>query len=155
MKYDNVRVGMNSRLDALQAAILRVKLRAFAEHEVADVNERAAMYDELLVEAPVRLPHVPDGFLSSWAQYTVILPEDTDRDGLQTHLSSRGIPTMVYYPKPMHEQRAFDGECFALACPVAENLCAKVLSLPMGPYYTPSDSLSVFEGLHSIAMLER
>lgn len=139
MKYDNVRVGMNSRLDALQAAILRVKLRAFAEHEVADVNERAAVYDKLLADAPVRLPHVPDGFLSSWAQYTVILPEDVDRDALQTHLSERGIPTMVYYPKPMHKQRAFAGRCLALSCPVTEHLCEKVLSLPMGPYQTVGD----------------
>lgn len=143
MKYDNVRVGMNSRLDALQAAILRVKLRAFAEHEVDDVNERAAMYDELLVDAPVSPPRVPDGFLSSWAQYTLILPEDADRDGLQTHLSERGIPTMVYYPKPMHEQRAFEGGCFALSCSVTEHLCEKVLSLPMGPYLQSADLVRI------------
>lgn len=143
MKYDNVRVGMNSRLDALQAAILRVKLRAFAEHEVANVNERAAMYDELLAGAPVKLPRVPDGFLSSWAQYTVILPKDSDRDVLQTHLSERGIPTMVYYPKPMHEQRAFAGRCLALSCPVTERLCEKVLSLPMGPYLQSADLVRI------------
>ena len=139
MKYDNVRVGMNSRLDAVQAAILRVKLKAFAEHEVDDVNERAALYDELLVDAPMKLPRVPDGFLSSWAQYTVILPEDVDRDALQTHLKERGVPTMVYYPKPMHRQRAFEGGCLGLPCPVTESLCEKVLSLPMGPYLEAGD----------------
>ena len=139
MKYDNVRVGMNSRLDALQAAILRVKLSAFAEHEVDDVNERAAMYDELLADAPVKLPRVPDGFLSSWAQYTVILPGGIDRDTLQTHLKEQGVPTMVYYPKPMHKQRAFDRGCLALTCLVTERLCGKVLSFPMGPYLKSVD----------------
>lgn len=139
MKYDNVRVGMNSRLDALQAAILRVKLKAFAEHEVDDVNERAAIYDELLSDVPVKLPRVPHGCLSSWAQYTVILPEDVDRNALQSHLTERGVPTMVYYPKPMHRQRAFEGGCLGLPCPVTERLCEKVLSLPMGPYLEAED----------------
>lgn len=140
MKYDNVRVGMNSRLDAVQAAILRVKLKAFAEHEVDDVNERAALYDKLLVNASVKLPRVPDGFLSSWAQYTVILPEDVDREALQAYLKERGVPTMVYYPKPMHKQRAFEGGCLGLPCPVTVDLCEMVLSLPVGPYLTAGDA---------------
>lgn len=147
MKYDNVRVGMNSRLDALQAAILRVKLRAFAEHELDDVRERAAMYGELLKGAPLKLPYVSSGIMSSWAQYTVILPEDVDRDALQVHLSERGIPTMVYYPKPMHEQRAFEGGCLALPCSVAEHLCSKVLSLPIGPYLTKREHEAICETL--------
>ena len=153
MKYDNVRVGMNSRLDALQAAILRVKLKAFAEHEVDDVNERAAMYSELLADAPVKLPVVTEGFLSSWAQYTVILSEDIDRDALQIHLKERGVPTMVYYPKPMHQQRAFEGGCLGLPCPVTERLCEKILSLPMGPYLQPSDCVVVADTLARFRVL--
>lgn len=136
MKYDNVRVGMNSRLDAIQAAILRVKLRAFADHEVDDVNERAAWYDEALAGAGLELPRTPEGFRSSWAQYTVRLPEGVDRDALQADLKKQGIPTMVYYPKPMHEQKAFEGKCLVppAGCPVTEQLCRTVLSIPMGSY---------------------
>lgn len=134
MKYDNVRIGMNSRLDTVQAAVLQVKLAAFAEHELADVNERAGWYDELLADSALKLPVVPDGFESSWAQYTVICPEEIDRDDLQAKLKGQGIPTMVYYPKPMHEQIAFADRSLALHCPVTEHLCANVLSLPMGPY---------------------
>ena len=145
MKYDNIRVGMNSRLDAIQAAILRVKLKAFAEHEVFDVNERAALYDELLADVQVKLPVVPEGFLSSWAQYTVVLSGDVDQGVLQEQLRAQGVPTMVYYPKPMHEQKAFDGVSLALGCPVTERLCKTVLSLPMGPYLSLDNAESMKE----------
>ena len=74
-KYDNVRIGMNSRLDAMQAAILQIKLKAFKEYEVVEVNERAKWYDEMLAETDLRLPRVPNDFISSWAQYTVMLPD--------------------------------------------------------------------------------
>lgn len=139
MKYDNIRIGMNSRLDTVQAAILQVKLAAFDEHELADVNERASWYDDLLAKSILKLPVVPDGFESSWAQYTVICPESLDRGALQAELKNLGIPTMVYYPKPMHQQLAFEGRSLALPCPATEHLCASVLSLPVGPYLTRED----------------
>ena len=141
MKYDNVRVGMNSRLDALQAAVLRVKLAAFPG-EVRVVNERARWYGELLEGAEggfgIRFPRVPEGLESSWAQYTVVLPEDAGRDAVQRRLREEGVPTMVYYPKPMREQAAFsDAHLVAPGgCPATEGLCRRVLSLPMGPYLT-------------------
>lgn len=147
MKYDNVRIGMNSRLDTVQAAILQVKLSAFAEHELADANERAGWYDELLADSALKLPAVPDGFESSWAQYTVICPEKIDRDDLQAKLKDQGIPTMVYYPKPMHEQLAFADRSLSLPCPVAERLCASVLSLPMGPYLMQKEVRPITEVL--------
>lgn len=143
MKYDNVRVGMNSRLDTIQAAILRTKLVAFAEYEVTDVNERARWYKEGLRESSFELPVVPEGFESSWAQYTLRLAEGTDRNAFQTLLGDLGVPTMVYYPKPMHEQLAFKGRSLALPCPVTERLCETVLSLPMGPYLTHEDAMIV------------
>jgi dTDP-4-amino-4,6-dideoxygalactose transaminase len=156
MKYDNVRVGMNSRLDALQAAVLRVKLRAFADHELDDVNERASWYDEEFHAAGIErrgvsLPVVLDGFRSSWAQYTLRLPEGCDRDALQATLKGQGIPTMVYYPKPMHEQKAFGGACVVPGggCPVTERLCSSVLSLPMGPYLALEDAHDAAEALAS------
>ncbi len=135
MKYDNVRIGLNSRLDTLQAAILSVKLRAFDEYELSDVNKVAKQYDELL-GGVVETPMVPDGFYSSWAQYTLKLESKEQRDGLQAHLKANDIPSMVYYPKPMHKQLAFDNGHLAVNCKATENLCDTVLSLPMHPYLT-------------------
>lgn len=140
MKYDNVRIGMNSRLDTLQAAILQVKLKAFIDYEVDAVNEVATAYNNALKDTPLALPQVPDSFYSSWAQYTVQIPEGVDRNELQAALKEQGIPTMVYYPKPMHEQKAFEGRQVLLdSRNVTSCLCKKVLSLPMGPYIVQDD----------------
>lgn len=137
MKYDNVRIGMNSRLDTIQAAILQVKLKSFATHEVDDAGYVADWYDELLLGAPFLLPKRYEGFTSSWAQYTVQLPMELDRGAMQMKLKDQGIPTMVYYPKPMSAQRAFEGMCFVpFPCETTMRLCSTVLSLPMGPYLT-------------------
>lgn len=132
-KYDNVRIGWNSRLDTIQAAILQVKLKAFKEYEVAAVNRVAEQYTELLKDV-VETPIVQEGMYSSWAQYTIQLESEEERDELQAKLKEQGIPTMVYYPKPMHEQKAFDGVKQYVECPMTENLCKTVLSLPMHPY---------------------
>ena len=165
-KYDNVRIGLNSRLDTVQAAVLQVKLKAFADYELDAVNAAAERYTSLL-GGVVATPVIPDGYRSSWAQYTIRLKDRTQRDGLQAHLKSLGIPSMVYYPKPMHLQTAFadfstrpsglgrnDKEVDCLGrndsvslsfraksrnldlCPVATSLCDRVLSLPMHPYLT-------------------
>ncbi len=133
-KYDNVRIGMNSRLDTLQAAILHVKLDAFEKYELADVNKAAAMYDRALAGLDVILPSVPEGWGSSWAQYTLRLHDAAQRDAVQASLKEQGIPAMVYYPKPMHRQMAFAGNTEYVPCPVSEMLCDTVLSLPMHPY---------------------
>jgi len=133
-KYDNVRIGVNSRLDTIQAAILLVKLDAFRRYELADVDRAARWYDEALVGAPVKLPVVPAGYTSSWAQYTLRLQNVRQRDAVQAYLKGKGIPTMIYYPKPMHSQQAFAGNRQYVACPVTEKLCETVLSLPMHPY---------------------
>jgi len=147
-KYNNVRIGMNSRLDTLQAAVLLPKLKAFEEYELDDVNRAAAWYDEELKDAGLTLPLIPEGFRSSWAQYTVQLPEGVNRAELQAALKARDIPTMVYYPKPMHLQGAFEGTDSADAeCPVTERLCERVLSLPMHPYLTEKDAKEVAEAL--------
>ncbi len=133
-KYDNVRIGMNSRLDAIQAAVLDVKLTAFEREELEAVNRAAKWYDEALAELPVITPAVPEDFYSSWAQYTVRLESQEVRDGLQAALKAKGIPTMVYYPKAMHRQTAFAGARQYVPCPNTEGMCGTVLSLPMHPY---------------------
>ena len=138
-KYDNVRIGMNSRLDTMQAAILQVKLHAF-DKEVESVNEAARHYTELLKDK-VKTPVIPEGFGSSWAQYTIQLPTEEKRNALQAALKEAGIPSMVYYPKPMHQQTAFQNtiQPAGCSCDVAERLCGTVLSLPMHPYMESSD----------------
>lgn len=142
MKYDNIRIGLNSRLDTIQAAILSIKLKAFDEYELADVNKAAKLYDEKLqaLSGKVKLPVVPEGFYSSWAQYTIQLSDKETRDRLQAELKNAGIPSMVYYPKPMHRQEAFSAfEYDDADFPNTIRLCDTVLSLPMHPYLTDVD----------------
>lgn len=139
-KYNNVRLGKNSRLDTLQAAILLPKLKAFVDYELADINKVANWYTDSLKDTKLVLPEIKDGFYSSWAQYTVQLPQSVDRKEVQAKLKAAGIPSMVYYPKPMHTHGAFAGTDSAVAdCPAAEKLCATVLSLPLDPYKTKED----------------
>ncbi len=138
-RYDNVRIGMNSRLDSIQAAILLVKLKAFEEFELSDVNKVAARYTEKLKDV-VKTPMVPEGFYSSWAQYTLQLENKEVRDGLQTALKAFDIPTAIYYPIPMHRQTAFNYLNFDdNRCPVADQLADTVISLPMHPYLSEAD----------------
>ncbi len=127
-KYDNVRLGLNSRLDTLQAAVLQVKMKHFDE-ELNSVNHVARKYNELLNEK-VFTPIIPDGYSSSWAQFTI---QVNDRDRIQAHLKEAGIPSMVYYPRTMSQQTAFNylGQ---EPCPVAKQLTQDVLSIPMHPY---------------------
>lgn len=138
-KYDNLRIGLNSRLDTIQAAVLKVKLQAFKDHELESVNRAAKLYDEYLGNV-VKTPVVPERFYSSWAQYTLILDSKEQRPHLQKELKEQGIPTMVYYPKPMHLQGAFADLGYKKGdFPVAESLCERVLSLPMHPYLNEED----------------
>lgn len=139
-KYNNIRLGKNSRLDTIQAAILLPKFKAFVDYELDDVNQVAAWYSDGLKDTGIVLPVVADGYYSSWAQYTVQLPETADRKAIQEKLKAAGIPSMVYYAKPMHLQGAFAGTYSAAAdCPVTERLCSKVLSLPLDPYKTKEE----------------
>jgi len=134
-KYDNVRIGLNSRLDTLQAAVLQVKLKHF-DSEVKAINQVATHYTELL-SGKVRTPVVPTGWLSSWAQYTIKTESKEQRDTIQAQLKASGIPSMVYYPHTMSRQTAFaDIQDYQQPCPTAQRLTDTVLSLPMHPYLT-------------------
>lgn len=143
MKYDNVRVGMNSRLDAVQAAILECKLEAFEAYELRDIDDLAALYTMELAPLSdaelIQLPFIPEGYGSSWAQYTIQLSSNIYRDKLQEKLASEGIPSMIYYPKPMHEQIAFqDNMLYVGDAEASRSLCSTVLSLPISPYMEKS-----------------
>jgi len=129
-KYDNVRIGMNSRLDTIQAAILLEKLAEFPT-ELVKRNKAAEKYT---AELSVRFntPHVPAGYLSSWAQYTLV---DENRDTIMAEYKAQGVPTMIYYGTCMHEQTAFNYLGYQAGdFPVAEKLARQVFSLPMHPY---------------------
>lgn len=137
-KYDNIRIGMNSRLDTIQASILQVKLKAFTK-ELAAVNNAACEYSSRLSDF-VKTPIVPAGFLSSWAQYTIRLNNRTERDELQTFLIGEGIPSRVYYPTPMHRQKAYlNSDMPESDCPTTVKLCDTVLSLPIHPYISAEE----------------
>ncbi len=150
-KYNNIRLGYNSRLDTIQAGILLPKFEAFKSYEVKNVNSAAAWYNKYLADSGLKLPKIASGFLSSFAQYTVILPDDVDRALLQAKLKEKEIPTMVYYIKPMHKQGAFEGTDSAVAdCPVTEMLSKRVLSLPMHPYLDEETVRFICDNLISV-----
>lgn len=129
-RYDNVRIGMNSRLDTIQAAILIEKLAIFAD-EIRVRNEVADRYAHML-EGLVRTPTVIEGGVSTWAQYVI---EAEDRDGLAAHLREAGVPTAQYYPKALHAQQAYKHfPVGAGGMKVSEDICKRVLALPMHPY---------------------
>ncbi|MCL6415795.1 DegT/DnrJ/EryC1/StrS family aminotransferase [Aestuariirhabdus sp. Z084] len=129
-KYDNVRIGMNSRLDTIQAAILLEKLAVFPD-ELESRQQVADHYTEAL-EGVFKTPKIPRGYRSAWAQYTLLSEQ---RDSLKAHLQSHQIPSMIYYPAPLHQLGAYErlGYCVG-AFPVAEQLSKQVISLPMHPY---------------------
>ena len=140
-KYDNVRIGINSRLDTIQAAILKVKFKAFREYELLYVNKVAERYNELLKNVEqIRLPYAPVNYTSSWAQYTIQLDNKEKRDKLKEYLKDNGVPSMVYYPKPMCNQKAFETSSkYTYDLEVTSKLCDTVLSLPMHPYLSNDD----------------
>lgn len=138
-KYDNVRIGLNSRLDTIQAAILSIKLKAFRDYELRDINQAAQLYTEKLKDI-VKTPIIPDGFYSSWAQYTIQLENRETRNKIQQDLKAKDIPSMIYYQKPMHKQGAFGGQAGSDELfPNTIKLCDTVLSLPIHPYITEED----------------
>ena len=139
-KYDNVRIGVNGRLDTLQAAILLAKFDIFPE-EVELRNQVATRYTSLLTpDASLLTPHVPEGSKSAWAQYSLLAKDPDDRQNIMNRLKASSIPTAIYYPKPLHLQTAFASLGYAPgAFPVSEDAANRIFSLPMHPYLEPKD----------------
>ncbi len=129
-KYENVRIGVNSRLDTIQAAILIEKLKIFPEE--IELRERVAQrYTEAFRRSnSVRPPHVIEGAQSTWAQYTIQVP---DRDKLAADLKAKGIPTAIYYPTPLSHQKGY-AQFPSAGTPVSDRIATHVISLPMHPY---------------------
>lgn len=138
-KYDNVRIGLNARLDTLQAAILLGKWEAF-KNEVEERQKVAQLYNELLSgNDKIKLPLVPEGYKSGWAQYTLRFDRNV-RPEVQAKLKEAGIPAVVYYPKPLHLQTAYQHLGYSIdSLPESEKASFEVLSLPFGPYAKEED----------------
>ena len=147
-KYDNVEVGYNSRLDTLQAAILIEKLAAFPA-ELEARQQVARRYSEAL-DGIVQVPRVPAGMTSSWAQYSVLAADVGHRDRLMGALTRAGIPSAVYYAKPLHLQPALARFGHRVGeYPVAEDVSSRIFSLPMGPYLSDGDQDCVVAAIRS------
>lgn len=133
-KYNNCEIGFNSRLDTIQAAVLLAKFDTFVEREIGAVNDAAEWYTKRL-RGVVETPIIPDGYASSWAQYTIRLNNRMQRRNLREKLKEAGIPSMIYYPRGMHQQQAFSYmELSDELYPNTTQAVDTVLSLPMHPY---------------------
>jgi UDP-2-acetamido-2-deoxy-ribo-hexuluronate aminotransferase len=145
-KYNNVRIGINGRLDTLQAAILLAKFEIFPE-EIELRQGVAADYKELLAGV-VATPQVPEGYRSAWAQYSILASEGAERVVFMAKLKAAGIPTAIYYPKPLHLQTAFVSSGYREGdFPISEDCARRIFSLPMHPYLAAGDRRRIAEVL--------
>jgi dTDP-4-amino-4,6-dideoxygalactose transaminase len=149
-KYDNVRTGINGRMDTLQAAILLAKFDIFPE-EIELRQAVAQRYSQLLNQhTEIQTPAIFEGMKSAWAQYSVLAKDEAHRSQLQNRLKAADIPTAVYYPKPLHLQTAFrDLEYEEGDFPVSEDFSSRIFSLPMHPYLSCDDQERIAKALSS------
>jgi dTDP-4-amino-4,6-dideoxygalactose transaminase len=136
-RYEVLRTGMNGRLDTLQAAVLLSKLTVFAD-ELAARERVAAYYDSRLGNAVVTPARVADS-KAAWAIYAILLPDGAARTKLQDGLKAAGVPSAIYYPKPLHQQPAYQGAHDGAALPVSEDLAGRIMALPIHPDLTEED----------------
>lgn len=146
-KYDNIRVGLNSRLDNLQAAILLPKLKALKDCELDRRQTVAGRYNAAFAGAFVT-PYVAEGCVSAWAQYALLAENTARRDKIVARLTEKGIPNMIYYPKPQHGLPVFRNEpVYGETFPNANDYCARTFSLPMHPYLTEAEQDEVIRAV--------
>lgn len=137
-KYTNVRIGVNGRIDSIQAAVLLAKLLIF-DDEIKMRNSIASKYNEKLKDKLV-VPSIPDGYISAWAQYSVLAENSRHRSEIQARLKEKNIPTAIYYPIPLHLQEAF-GDLGQKKgdFPISERISERIFSLPFHPYLSDED----------------
>lgn len=144
-RYEVLRTGMNGRLDSMQAAVLLAKLSVFAEELHA--RERVAQYYDSRLGNAVQVPaRVPDSS-SAWAIYAVLLRDAATRDHVQQSLKANGVPTAIYYPRPLHRQPAYRDHHDGTALPVSEDLAQRILALPIHPDLTPEAQAHVCDSV--------
>ncbi len=144
-RYEVLRTGMNGRLDTLQAAVLLAKLTVFPE-ELAARERIARYYDSRLGNAVVTPARVPDS-TSAWAIYAILLRNAAERDRVQASLKSAGVPTAIYYPRPLHRQPAYRDQHDGTTLPVSEDLAERILALPIHPDLTEADAAQICDSL--------
>jgi len=149
-KYDNTRIGLNGRLDTLQAGILLAKFDIFPE-EIELRQAVAARYTDLLERCSGLIqPAIPQGYKSAWAQYSILAKDSAQRTAIQSKLKDVQIPTAVYYPKPLHRQSAFSDLNYKNGdFPVSEDCADRIFSLPMHPYLSEEDQLKIVNSIDS------
>ncbi len=147
-KYDNIRIGINGRLDTIQAAVLLAKFDIFPD-ELKKRDEVAKRYTELFSKIPgITTPFVPKGMVSAWAQYSLLAGDAGGRDAIMAKLKTAGIPTAIYYPKPLHLQTAFSYLGYKPgAFPVSEDCARRIFSVPMHPYLKAADQKRIAEAV--------
>jgi UDP-2-acetamido-2-deoxy-ribo-hexuluronate aminotransferase len=147
-RYDVMRTGMNGRLDTLQAAVLLAKLDVF-EDELAARNRIAAIYDAGLPSGVTIPARVPDS-ASAWAIYAILLPDAATRERVQAGLKDRGVPSAIYYPRPLHHQPAYAPHHTGNTLPVSEDLATRILALPIHPDLTDAQAHDVCAALRAV-----
>lgn len=146
-KYNNIRIGMNSRLDNLQAAVLLPKLKALADYEM-DARQTVARRYSAAMAGRFTTPFVAEGCMSAWAQYALLAENTTQRDRIIAHLTEKDIPNMVYYPMPQHALPVFREEpCYGETFKNANDYCARTFSLPMHPYLSEVEQQTVIDAV--------
>ena len=146
-KYDNVRIGLNGRLDTIQAAILLEKLAIF-KNELT-LRQSVANYYKSNICSAYKMPHTPDGYYSSWAQFSIIPKDQNRRKDIMLKLNEKKIPTMIYYPKCVHLQKAFEKYNFSEGLfPVSEKSSLSIFSIPMHPYLDKNSQDTIIEELN-------
>ena len=147
-KYDNVRLGITGRLDSMQAAVLLAKFTLFSEE--LELRQKAAdRYEALLADIPgVVAPHIPHDLVSSWAQYSILAESTGHREELMGRMAKAGVPTAIYYPKPLHLQTAYEYLQYQPgSMPVSESVGSRIFSLPMHPYLSAEDQETVVRAM--------
>lgn len=146
-KYDNIRVGMNSRLDTVQAAVLLPKLKALRDYEIDRRQEVAGRYNAAFGK-DFTVPFVAEGCVSAWAQYAILAKDTETRDRVIAHLKEKNIPNMIYYPTPQHALPVFKAEPhYGERYKNADDYCARTLSLPMHPYMDETEQQLVIDAV--------
>jgi|TARA_B100001250_G_scaffold256647_1_gene220958 UDP-2-acetamido-2-deoxy-ribo-hexuluronate aminotransferase len=147
-KYDNVRLGLNGRLDTLQACVLLEKLKIF-DHELV-LREKIAQFYSSNISDKYITPYIPKNYQSSWAQYSIMLPKSINRKMLINELKKNNIPCMVYYSIPLHLQKVFFPLNYKQGdFPIAEKVSSQIISLPMHPYMDTQNQSSIINVLNN------
>ena len=146
-KYDNIRVGMNSRLDAMQAAVLLPKLKALGDYEIDARQQVVERYGRAFA-GKLTTPFVAEGCVSAWAQYALLAADTAQRDKIVAHLKEAGIPNMIYYPTPQHALPVFwDEPHYGETFRNADDYCARTFSLPMHPYLEQAEQQQIIDAV--------